>query len=197
MEVKQLPGNSWYAYDNNLPSNLKLDEEGFEKIWNLHPNNLGQVKIYGKVMDTPRWHQSYGKDYTFSGMQHESREIKDEFLLNILKTVQVHSGLEYNGILINWYEDGNHYIGPHADDEKELVQGSAIYSFSYGQERDFKITSKKKSPYQIEPITVSLENNSLIVMGGDMQKHYKHSVPKRALSKCANRRINITVRLFK
>lgn len=33
----------------------------------LHPAERGSVKILGKVTPTPRWQQSYGMPYTFSG----------------------------------------------------------------------------------------------------------------------------------
>jgi alkylated DNA repair dioxygenase AlkB len=42
-----------------------------------------------------------------------------------------------------------------------------------------------------------MKNNSLIIMEGEMQKRYKHEVPKRSLSKAPLPRINITFRLFK
>ena len=67
-----------------------------------------------------------------------------KYLKKILKWVNKHSGLSYKQILCNWYENGNHYIGPHSDDETQLVKNSAIYSFSFGQERDFVIKSKKR-----------------------------------------------------
>ena len=40
-----------------------------------------------------------------------------------------------------------------------------------------------------------MPNNSLIIMGGEMQKYYKHSVPKRSVKKVAKTRINMTMRL--
>lgn len=37
------------------------------------------------------------------------------------------SKCEYNGILVNYYDGPEHYIGYHSDDEKELVKNSDIY----------------------------------------------------------------------
>lgn len=99
---------------------------------------------------------------------------------------------EYQQLLINWYQDGDHYIGPHSDDESQLVKNSAIYSFSFGQTRDFVIKSKELDYKMV----LELTNNSLIIMGGEIQKYYTHQVPKRSIKKCPNRRINITSRLF-
>lgn len=199
MERIQLPHNSWIDFYSDIPADLfpRIDsKEEFERLWNLHPAEKGIVNVFGEK-ETPRWQQSYGHDYQFSRIKHESLPIEDPFLIKILDCVRKHSGLPYNGILINWYADGNHYIGPHSDDESELVLGSPIYSFSFGQERDFRITSKPKNSSQIEPYTIKLPNNSLLIMCEDMQKYYKHSVPKRALSRCPEKRINVTVRHFK
>jgi alkylated DNA repair dioxygenase AlkB len=161
---------------------------------NYYPVEYGKIKIMGKEINTPRWQQPYGRDYNFSGMNHSALPINDEYLVKLLEFVNNHSGKQYNGILINWYQNGYHYIGKHSDDEKSLIKDTPIYSFSFGQERDFRITSKKK---EIDPISIKLKNNSLIIMGGKMQEHYYHEVPKRSLSSAPNRRINVTLRAFK
>jgi alkylated DNA repair dioxygenase AlkB len=117
--------------------------------------------------------------------------------VDLLQWVKDHSGFDYNQVLVNWYQDGNHYIGPHSDDETQLVPGSSIYSFSFGQERDFVVTSKKgvlETPFHE---SFAMKDNSLLIMEGDMQKNFKHQVPKRATSKVPHPRINITFRLFK
>lgn len=172
---------------------LTVDEEMFESLWCLHPVDRGTGYIFGKKVEFPRWQQSFGQSYYFTGMTHKAREIEHPYLIKLLHYVNIHSSQKYNQILINWYQDGNDYIGPHSDDESQLVYGSSIYSFSFGQERDFIVHSKEDKYRQVVP----MPNNSLIIMSGDIQKHYKHSVPKRTVKKCSKRRINITCRLFK
>jgi len=185
--------NSWYEFHQIVPEEIQMDALMFEHIWNLHPEDYGTVKIYGKDIKTPRWQQTYGKDYKFSGINHEALPITDPYLQKLNEWVNNNSGLLFNQLLINWYQDGNHYIGKHSDNEKQLVPNSPIYSFSFGQNRDFRIISKDNS---LKPIKINLPSNSLIIMGGEMQTHFYHEVPKRALSNCPNRRINITFRLF-
>jgi len=179
-----------------IPEEIRVDTKLFNELWDIHPTERGEVIIYGKKMKTPRWQQSYGRDYYYSGMLHKALPInKHWFLECILEWVKDHSGKPYEQILINWYENGNDYIGAHSDDEKQLVQNSDIYSFSFGQKRDFVVKAKAKDdPFKK---TMELFDNSLIIMHGDMQKHYHHLVPKRAISKCLGHRINITFRLFK
>ena len=82
------------------------------------------------------------------------------------------------------------FIGPHADNEKSILKDRPILSFSFGQERPFHIHYHGKV-YK----TILLENNSLVVMGEEMQQHYKHSVPKVSARQYQGKRINITFRM--
>ena len=187
-------GNSWIEVFPSLPNEIKMDALTFERIWNLHPEKLAEGLINGEHMEFPRWEQSYGQSYFYVGYLHEALAIEDPFMIEILAWVKKHSCQPYINILINWYLDGNHHIGPHMDGKSgQLVKDSSIYSFSYGQKRDFIVKSNDKSYRKV----ISMFNQSLIIMGGEMQEYYKHEVPKRALSTCPGRRINITMRLFK
>ena len=189
-KIKLDLGDSWYSV-RYLPTDIKLTSSEYKELWKMHPKEYGKVKICGKVIDTPRYQESYGEDYFYTGIKHPAKDITHPFLDKLLKWVQDDSSKNYTQMLINWYVDGSHYIGPHSDDTRQLEPNSDIYSFSFGQTRDFVIQSKDKTFRKVLPVT----NNMLLVMGGEMQKYYKHSVPKR---KNANgSRINITFRLFK
>ncbi len=178
-----------------------LSSERFEMLWNLQPEENGKIKIYGKVIDVPRKQQAYMKPYWFSGMQHEALTLPKEFesfleLANSSKYATTHS---FNEMLVNWYKDGNDYIGPHVDDPKQHIYdeqyGFVVYSLTYhepGNDRVFRIKPKSGGSDRID---IPLEDGLLVVMGGDMQNHYKHQVPKT--SKKCGRRINITLRQFK
>jgi alkylated DNA repair dioxygenase AlkB len=192
MNKVYLDKNCWYVLDK-VPDSLNVDIDMFERLWNLHPEEYGVIRIMGREIKTPRWQQSYGRAYTFSGMSHPALPIEDPYLRALMDWVKTSSAIDYNQLMINWYGDGNHYIGKHSDDESQLVNGSPIYSFSFGQARDFRIIPKDKG----DVIKIKLEHGSLLIMGGDFQKHYYHEVPKRALSTCPGRRINITFRHFK
>tara|TARA_R110002096_G_scaffold40913_7_gene111075 strand:- start:233 stop:1099 length:867 start_codon:yes stop_codon:yes gene_type:complete len=187
---------SWYKYINDLEVNLNNDE--FNELWDCHPQNFDTLKIFGKNVPLPRYQQAYGKNYKFNNKIHKAEPFND-IIKKILDYVNKLDELDnifnknhkkYNTCFINWYEDGNHYIGHHSDDEKELVENSNIYCFSFGAERDFILKHKQTK----QNIKINLQNNSLIIMG-DCQKTHTHSLPIR--KKVKDKRISITFRKFK
>lgn len=96
----------------------------------------------------------------------------------------------------NEYRDGSQYIGFHSDNEGDMVENSMIISISIGQERDFQIRKKtKKADTPSKITTVRLKSGSIVIMGGNMQKNWKHALPKRA--KQNGKRYNLTFRKMK
>jgi alkylated DNA repair dioxygenase AlkB len=186
-----------------LPDELRLDGTQFEALWALHPKTLGQVKMAGKVVQTPRWQQSYGQPYRFSGMEHAALQVPppvQRFLdyANALPQYRIAGG-QFNMALLNWYQDGAHHIGYHADDESQMLetaQGEThVFSLSFGQQRPLALKSRKDG----QVVKIEMPNNSVLVMGGRCQKTHKHAVPKVAGKKGAamGRRINVTLRQFR
>jgi alkylated DNA repair dioxygenase AlkB len=133
---------------NKLPPDISMDATLFEEIWAMRPEERGSVMMYGKLITVPRYQASYGQSYFFSGVDHNAHPITHPYLNHVLKYCCAHSGLVYEQVLVNWYEDGNSYIGEHSDDEADIVSwpvpNAGIYSFSFGAERFFDIRPKKK-----------------------------------------------------
>lgn len=108
---------------------------------------------------------------------------------------QLISNIQFNQVLVNWYANGNHYIGAHSDNERELVEHSPVISISLGQERVFRVRNKITSEVIHD---IPMAHNSYLVMCGKMQSKYLHEVPKVDGLKGSrmNKRINITFRVF-
>ena len=188
----------WLDICDRLPPDMCVNPILFKELWNLHPVKKGQVRIYGKLLETPRWQQAFGESYHFSGMTHVAAPLTHPFLKHLAQRVFDHSGFPYLQVLINWYQDGNHRIGWHSDDESQLADPRldpriVIYSFSFGQTRRFDLR-ENGGVKEIE-IQRYLTNNSCINMGGQTQRYYKHQVPTE--KKCLAPRINVTFRLFR
>lgn len=103
----------------------------------------------------------------------------------------------FNVILANRYHDGQDFMGWHSDNEKSLGDEPVIASISVGAERRFLIRRKAScvgDGEQREKIEYTLAHGSLLVMRGKMQKTYHHALPKVAISKCNQMRLNFTYR---
>ena len=200
-------GDSWVDCFR-LPSHLVPTKEQFEALWQLHPAEYGEVKIMGKPVKTPRWQQSYGLEYRFSGLTHSAMPVPPQVQpyldwANTLREYLAPFGKDtaLNQSLVNWYQDGGHYIGFHSDDESQLAQSrrgeSLVFSISLGQEREFVLRPRKGT--QGETVRLAMPTGCVVVMGGRCQKTHKHAVPKVAGAKGQRlgRRINLTFRCFK
>uniref|UniRef100_A0A7S0A2R0 Fe2OG dioxygenase domain-containing protein n=1 Tax=Pyrodinium bahamense TaxID=73915 RepID=A0A7S0A2R0_9DINO len=92
---------------------------------------------------------------------------------------------------MNLYEDGQHSVGWHADNES-LFQGKVrdcrIISLSLGQTRKFELKCKGGGFHRM-----FLSDGDLCTMEGLTQKYYQHRVPKEGGGK-VGARINLTWR---
>ncbi|GFR77074.1 alpha-ketoglutarate-dependent dioxygenase alkB-like protein 2, partial [Elysia marginata] len=147
-------------------------------------------------------HGDTGLSYTFSG-----NTVPALPWTPLLKEIRAHvsevTGYNFNFVLINRYKDGNDYIGEHKDDEKDLCPGYPIASLSLGQPRDFifkhqdcrgshkKNKSKGETKTQ-EPVSVLLENGSLLLMEHPTNTFWYHSLPRR--TRALGVRLNMTFR---
>jgi alkylated DNA repair dioxygenase AlkB len=94
----------------------------------------------------------------------------------------------FNSVLLHRYPDGKAQMGWHADDEEELGSNPVIASLSFGAARTFKLRHKETQ----EERSLLLEHNSLLIMAGTLQHHWKHSLPAR--SGVREERFNLTFR---
>jgi alkylated DNA repair dioxygenase AlkB len=171
---------------------IKITKSEFEELVELRPEQKGHVVIFGKMTEIPRYQQLFGDiTYSFSGISIPPQPLDNKFMQKVLEFVNARETYHYSGILVNWYPDGEHYIGAHSDDERDLVKGAPIYSFSYGASRTFRFHEKTGGSKVID---IPLDDGTMVAMCGDCQKEFKHSVPKT--KSCKNMRINLTVRAF-
>jgi alkylated DNA repair dioxygenase AlkB len=112
-------------------------------------------------------------------------------LLDVRRRVEQVTTAPFNGVLLNLYRDGNDSMGRHADAEAELGSNPVVASVSLGAVRPFRLRHTASR----ETRTLALAHGSLLAMGGTLQHHWVHELPKTALP--VGERINLTFRLFR
>ncbi len=149
-----------------------------------------KIKMFGKIYNIPRLQAWYGENdakYSYSNINLSPIPWTKE-LLEIKAKIEATCNTEFNSVLLNLYRNGTDSNGWHSDDEKELGENPIIASISLGQERIFQLKHKVENT----KIDILLENGSLLLMSGTMQKNWKHQIPKT--KKPLNSRINLTFR---
>jgi alkylated DNA repair dioxygenase AlkB len=150
-----------------------------------------QIKIFGKTLDQPRLTAYYGEDhpyYAYSNIKLQPIPFTP-ILLSIKNKIETLTLEKFNGVLLNYYRNGDDSMGWHADDEKELGTNPVIASLSFGASRNFQLQhSLDKS---ISKATIVLNDASLLIMKGVTQHFWKHQIPKQ---KNTGPRINLTFR---
>jgi alkylated DNA repair dioxygenase AlkB len=154
------------------------------------------IMLYGKNIPQPRdsfYMADMDSPYKYSGIDRKPddwtvslKEMKKIVNSEIKKLWPEHPSL--NGCLGNRYKNGHQHISSHSDDESDLAPNTFIVSVSLGAERDFIFTHKKTK----EKVQILLKSGSILLMGGDCQKNWKHGLPKRL--RVTEPRINLTFR---
>jgi|SRR6185503_11366013 len=151
------------------------------------------VHMYGKAIKTPRltaWFGDQNKSYAFSGNKYNPLPWT-KALLDIKARVEPIAGMEFNSVLLNYYRDGNDSVAWHSDDEYELGFKPTIASVSFGQERRFDVRQKADHKRKY---SVILENGSVLLMKGDLQRLWQHRIAKS--TQPMKPRVNLTFRII-
>ena len=179
---------------NNIDKSVDWRAVSTEGFSSINFKNIkwkhDSINLYGKKIPLPRytsWYGDPGKSYSYSGINSNPNEW-NKGLLHIKQQIEKVSDIRFNSVLLNWYRDGNDYINWHADNEKELGTNPVIASVNFGATRDFIIRKNDKSL----KIKIPLKHGSLLIMRGEMQHYWQHSVPIR--KKIKNIRFNLTFR---
>ncbi|MGP5536896.1 alpha-ketoglutarate-dependent dioxygenase AlkB family protein [Psychrobacter glacincola] len=181
--------------DNLLPYDGQVNDLGivileanalYENLLNELPWQSDIVTLFGKTHVTTRqivWMGDHDVSYHYSGqtrraipwtkqMLHVKRHIEQQLSSSGIN-------VDFNSCLLNYYPSGEDGMGYHADDEKELGAQPIIASLSLGARRKFvfkhKTIRQKNKPVKVE---LYLESGQLIVMHGDTQDFWMHTITK-------------------
>lgn len=152
------------------------------------------IRIYGQDIPLPRrtaWYGDPESEYVYSGIKNKPLPWTDA-LSEVRAVVQEHCGVTFNSVLINRYRSGKDSVAWHADDEPELGFQPVIASVSLGATRTFRFKHKRQADLKA---SVALTHGSLLVMRGQTQANWLHSIPKT--TKPVGERINLTFRVVR
>jgi alkylated DNA repair dioxygenase AlkB len=150
-----------------------------------------EVYLHGRHYPVPRlvaWYGDPEASYTYSGLTHQPLPWTP-LLREIRTRVQDAVGQPLNGVLLNYYRDGQDSMGWHSDDEPELGRNPTVASLNLGATRRFDL--RRKGSNRIE-CSLDLGHGALLVMSGPTQHHWQHQVAKTRIP-CAPR-LNLTFR---
>ena len=171
---------------------LKESQEFFEVLTNEIKWQKDSSVMFGKLIVTDRKMAFYAEDkltYTYAHVERHTLPFT-EYLLRLKELVEEKTGEKFNSCLLNLYHSGKEGMGWHTDDEKELREHGAIASLSFGAERNFVFKHKESK----QRVSIVLQKGSLLVMKGNTQKYWLHSLPKTM--KVNAPRINLTFRMM-
>ena len=176
--------------DNLLPYDGQVNDLGivinypsplFYKLVTELPWQADVVTLFGKTHVTTRqivWMGDSDIDYQYSGHSRQTIPWTDtmfhvkHYVEEQLSALGINAN--FNSCLLNYYPSGEDGMGYHADDEKELGVEPIIASLSLGATRKFVFKHKKTQ----DKVELYLESGQLIVMHGDTQSFWKHSITK-------------------
>ena len=164
----------------------------FAELVERTPWEQPSVHLHGRDYPVPRlvaWYGDAEASYRYSGLVHRPLPWTP-LLAEIRARVQDEVGQRVNGVLLNYYRDGQDSMGWHSDDEPELGRNPLVASLNLGGARRFDL--RRKGGTAIEH-SLELESGCLLVMSGATQHYWQHQVAKTRRPVAP--RLNLTFRL--
>lgn len=149
------------------------------------------IQLFGRQVLQPRltaWCADPEINICYSGVTYQPQQWLP-YLREIKTAVEALAGCRFNGVLLNYYRDGQDSMGWHRDNESYLGVEPAIVSVSLGAERTFRLRHRVAAS---DPVSLELEHGSVLLMRGNSQVYWEHCLPKR--KRVNARRVNLTFR---
>ncbi|MBT8060653.1 MAG: alpha-ketoglutarate-dependent dioxygenase AlkB [Gammaproteobacteria bacterium] len=164
-------------------------------LWKELDWSQREITLFGRKVMQPRlvaWYGDPEARYRYSGLTLEPLAWHP-LLARLRARLESFTGQGFNSVLANAYRDGRDSMGWHRDDERELGAEPFIASLSLGAERRF-LVRPLGSPEGVRARSrgLTLAHGSLLVMKGQSQRDFQHSLPKTR--RPCGLRINLTYR---
>ena len=139
---------------------------------------------FGKGRFVVQWSNPPRTKYVFSSVEYTAHAFPpfvDAIRKDMVKLLSPIYGADkccFNYCVCNLYVDGLAGVNWHTDAEPHLVKGCPIACVSFGSERVLSLTKIGFESTKTSDINIRLESGSVLVMAGETQQHYLHSIAK-------------------
>jgi alkylated DNA repair dioxygenase AlkB len=134
-----------------------------------------EALYHGRHIVTKRkvaWYGDQGFLYTYSNTTKQALPWTNG-LIDLKRKTELITNSQFNSCLLNLYHNGNEGMTWHSDDEKSMGKNTVIASLSFGAQRKFSFKHRRTR----QTMSLLLENGSLLVMRGNTQSNWLHSLP--------------------
>lgn len=187
-----LPSVALETNDSRLIVVENFSTDLYDKVKSLSVQHEPEIMIAGRVCRQRRdvgFFSNSSKGYAYSGTLMKSQPL-DSFLQEILDDVNYYLETSFNGILVNVYRNGEHYLSAHSDNERGLDKNrKMVAGISYGAVRTFRIRESKSRKIVLD---LQPKPGTLIIMEGEFQREFLHEIPQQ--KKVKEERISLTFR---
>ena len=169
--------------------NISLVEKCIDEIKDKLANKP-EILVYGRMVHQQRdvsFFSNESEGYKYSKTLTPSLPLTAH-LTELLSEINKIYDSDFNGILINRYNNGNEYLSAHSDKE-DALGNIGVVGLSFGASRLFRVRAKN-GKHKIKDIIA--ESLQLLHMGGDFQKEFTHEIPKE--KNVINARYSLTFR---
>jgi alkylated DNA repair dioxygenase AlkB len=163
-----------YPLDDEGARLIRECESVKEKLVHKPP-----IRVFGKNARMQRdvgFFSDVCEGYKYSGQMSKAMPMTAE-LRRLLNYVNAKFGSNFNGILVNRYENGDDFISKHSDDESGLDPKAGVVALTFGSERKFRIRDKETGKMVIDVLT--RQDEMIQMAGAQFQKKYTHEIPKQ------------------
>jgi len=212
-------GDSYITLEWLTPELDTYGKTKFKEIFDLHPNEPSHVVMYGKNIESRRWHKSYlhypkynesifGKrSYMYSSTKDEQHRTLPTLLEPFLEHMNAgQKQHKYNNVIVNWYLDGSNFLQGHSDCKIGMVPDANVSILTLNEDDEqprkiqFNVKQRfypKRSTYssvKYSKIELTLPHGCIIKMHGDVQYYFKHRIPRQ--EEVTSSRVSISFRMF-
>ena len=118
-----------------------------------------------------------GPSYSYGDITHDENHVWPQEIIKMKGRLENEFLCPLNSTLVNKYER-HQFIPLHADDEDSLRDHPTIFSISVGETRTMVIKSSSSGDDNHKQVNFKLFPGTLVIMAGDTNKNWLHSVPK-------------------